>query len=54
MLGGHLIYSGRNGAQTKYPAPLGRNLPRNRMVPLEELCHASLLCSGGFDFIRTK
>ncbi len=37
-------------ARVKYPAPLGRILPRNRKVPLEKLGHAPLLCSGVFDY----
>ncbi len=36
-------------ARVKYPAPLGRILPRNRKVPLEKLGHAPLPCSGVFD-----
>ena len=36
-------------ARVKYPAPLGRILPRNRKVPLENLGHTPLLCSGVFD-----
>ena len=31
------------------PRPKWRNLPRNRMVPLEKLSHAPLLCSGVFE-----
>ena len=32
------------------PRPSGANLPRNRKVPLENLGHAPLLCSGVFYF----